>query len=132
MESWSVGFLDVWILGSGFFAFPVLLFDRNAASENEPKSEQQKNRFCTGVYNVLKGSACRRVGGNPYLYLCFYVYVKSLSMKFRYALPCRKDCSDRQALGDDGSIRRPIIQRLLRVDSKELGILNGHPANVWA
>ena len=28
------GIFDVWILGS--FAFPVLLFDMNAASENEP------------------------------------------------------------------------------------------------
>ena len=57
------GFLEFgvfWILGS--FAFPVLLFDANAASENEPKSDQQKSSFRTGLYSVLKGSACR-IGG---------------------------------------------------------------------
>ena len=61
---WIFGILDVWILGS--FACPVLLFDTNAASENEPKSDQQKSRFRTSFYSVLKGSACR--GGD----ICTY------------------------------------------------------------
>ena len=35
-----MGILDFWILGS--FAVLVLLFDTHDASENEPKSDQQK------------------------------------------------------------------------------------------
>ena len=74
-KAWILGFLDfsilgiwdLWILGS--FAFPVLLFDMNAASENEPKSDQQKSRFRIGVYSILKGSACRR-GRTMYIYIC--------------------------------------------------------------
>ena len=55
-----------------FFAFPVLLFDTNAASENEPKADQQKKRFRNGFYSVLKGSACRR-GVTIYMYMDVYV-----------------------------------------------------------
>ena len=59
LEFWTFGFLGFWILRS--LAFPVLLFDTNAASENEPKSDQQKSRVRTGFYSV-KGSACPREG----------------------------------------------------------------------
>ena len=59
LEFLVFGIWDCWILGS--FAFPVLLFDTIAASENEPKSDQ-KSRFRAGFYSVLKGSACRREG----------------------------------------------------------------------
>ena len=66
---WKFGFLEFWILGS--VAIPVLLFDRNAASENQPKSDQQKGRFRTGFYSVVKGSACRRgVATFLYIYIC--------------------------------------------------------------
>ena len=73
---WICGFLAFeffWILGS--FVFSVLLLDTNAASVNEPKSDQQKNRFRTGLYNVLKGFACRRGGDHIYIYICIFVCV---------------------------------------------------------
>ena len=68
--------LDFGILGS--LAFPVLLFDTNAASKNEPKSNQQKSRLGTGFYSALKGSACRRGGDHIYIYIYIYICVHGL------------------------------------------------------
>ena len=72
-EFWNFGFLDFWILGS--FVFPVLLFDTNSASESEPKSDQQKSRFRTGFYSVLKGYACRKGGDHTCTYVCIYLSI---------------------------------------------------------
>ena len=66
LDFWIAGFLDFWILRS--LAFPVLLFDTNAASENGPKSDQQKRQVSHWFYSVLKGSACRRGGDHIYIY----------------------------------------------------------------
>ena len=58
------GCLGCWILGS--FAFPILLFDRNAASENEPKFRPRKKQVSQWFLQCfeLKGSACRSAGGD--------------------------------------------------------------------
>ena len=73
LHGWIFGSFDFWIfksldfyvfLDSGIFRLPVLLFDTNATSKNEAKSDQLKRRFRTVFFpRVLKGSACRWKGG---------------------------------------------------------------------
>ena len=65
------GILDFWSLGP--LAFSVLLFVTKAASENQPKCDQQKSRLRTVFFCVLKGSACRR-GGADHMYICLSMY----------------------------------------------------------
>ena len=48
----------------------IMLFDTNAASENEPSSDQQKSKFRVGFYSVLKRSACRR---GVTIYICIHI-----------------------------------------------------------
>ena len=69
LDFWNLGF---WILGS--FAFPVLLFDTNAASENEPKSYQQKSRFRTVFLPCFDG-VCVSSGGEVTIYIYIHIII---------------------------------------------------------
>ena len=82
-DVWILGVLDFWILGS--FGFPVLLFDRKAASANEPKSDQQESRFRTGFYSVVKGTACYTGGDHLCVYIYTDIHMYRYIISFKYA-----------------------------------------------
>ena len=118
-------FLDFWILGS--FAFPVLLFDTNSASENEPKSDQQRNRFRTGFYSVWKGSACRWGGwAGVTIYTYIYIYTRFICAPrplcfvwLLYRCFVLSRCVMRPRYADE-----PIMSQLSAVPSNRIGLFH--------
>ena len=82
-EFWIFGFWTFGFLIFNFWDLSLSLsssFNTNAASKNEPTSDHQKSRFRTGLYSVLKRSACHGGGYIEEKNTHIYMYLPFLAL----------------------------------------------------